>query len=155
MNNLQSNIAAFQTAVSAMWDSFTKLSRLVQAEADVPFEKMVLAMSLYNETYDLMVKAGAPLQALAGEVSIDKAVLADDVASIQFSTFCASVRQDETFRSQIRAGATTAASHYAQLPGLDADAVHGDVFDALWPAAQALQVNFTNVVEQLSPCGAV
>ncbi|CAN5513927.1 hypothetical protein BH11CYA1_BH11CYA1_27510 [soil metagenome] len=151
LSGMKADVQAFQLSASDMWANFTQMMRVVNsANGDLPAEQMLLAMSLYSSTSDMLVLAGGAICCLRGAESVQLSRLPDDVAAIRISTFYATVRQDRVFDEQIMAQAKTFEQSCEGLGDTAREACLSALSSSFLSAAMLLLLNFQHAVVALS-----
>ena len=151
LSGMKADVQAFQLSAADMWANFTQMMRVLNAaQDDLPAEQMLLAMSLYSSTSDMLVLAGGAIRCLRGEESVQLSSLPDDVASIPVSTFYSTVRQDHVFDQQILAQSKTFEQACQGLDDTAREACLSALSSSYLSAAMLLLLNFQHAVVALS-----
>lgn len=151
LSGMKADVQAFQLSAADMWANFTQMMRVLNAaQDDLPAEQMLLAMSLYSSTSDMLVLAGGAIRCLRGEESVQLSSLPDDVASIPVSTFYSTVRQDRVFDQQILAQSKTFEQACQGLDDTAREACLSALSSSYLSAAMLLLLNFQHAVVALS-----
>ena len=151
LSGMKADVQAFQLSASDMWANFTQMMRVVNAaQNELSAEQLLVAMSLYSSTSDMLVMAGGAIRCLRGAESVQLSRLPDDVAAIRISAFYATVRQDSVFDEQIMAQAQTFEQSCHGLSDTAREACLSALISSYLSASMLLLLNFQHAVVALS-----
>lgn len=151
LSGMKADVQAFQMSASDMWANFTQMMRVINsANGELPAEQLLLAMSLYSSTSDMLILAGGAIRCLRGAESVQLSCLPDDVSAIRISAFYATVRQDRVFDDQIMAQAKTFEQACDGLSDTAREACLSALSSSYLSASMLLLLNFQHAVVALS-----